>query len=214
MQRVITAGEQQVATALDKTPFFPARGLQAGNAVALLERGKACRVRVLALLETPDRTVWGRIVEQVRVAEIDEVGDRPGSIKQSVERHRRSRLEQIARGDENQLAAGFEEAQALLDEEQVEIGTAVEHRIVRQPPRTGVDVLVADVGRIADDRGKTLVVGQLEKIHHFRTRWRVARINLDAERAGEMLEERTVATSRLEHTTVVAHQRPHAVDDG
>jgi hypothetical protein len=64
-------------------------------------------------------------------------------------------------------------AQALFDEEQVQIGAPVEHRTARQRPRSRRDVLIADVGRIADDRGEKFVFRQLEKIHRLGARRRV-----------------------------------------
>jgi hypothetical protein len=44
----------------------------------------------------------------VRIAQIDEIGDRPGREAAAVERHGRGGLEQVARGDEDQFAARFQ----------------------------------------------------------------------------------------------------------
>jgi hypothetical protein len=53
----------------------------------------------------------------------------------------------------------------------------------------GRNVLVADVGRIADDGGEALVFREFEEVHHFGARRRMARIDLDAQRPGKCLRK-------------------------
>ena len=205
--------EQQVAAALDEAAIFPRQALQPCATIRIAERGIARAPRVVAAFKAPDGAVRCGIAEQVQVAQIDEVGDRALGKEDAVERHGRGRFEQVARRDENQLAAGFQVAQALLDEEQVQVGALVEHAVAGQPPRSGRNVLVTHVGWIADDGIERLVVRQFEKIHYLRAGRGVARVDLDAHGAGEMLQECSVATGRLQHATAVANKRAHAIDN-
>jgi len=117
------------------------------------------------------------------------------------------------RRDEDQLSARFEVAQAFFNEEQVEVGALVEHAVAGLPPRFGRDVLVANVGRIADNRGEQLIVRKFKEVHHQGSRWRMTGVDLDPLRARKMPQKSAVAAGRLEHAAALAHQRAHAVDD-
>ena len=105
-------------------------------------------------------------------------------------------------------------AQALLDEEQVQVRAGVEVFGREARARRLRDVLEADVGRIADDGGKTLAVGQVEEVHHARPRRRVLRVDLDADAPRRHpFPEDAVAASGLQPAAAVAAEREHRVDD-
>ena len=126
-------------------------------------------MREVVLLEAPDRAVGQRAVEHLGVAQFDEIGDRAFAIQPRVERHARGGLEKIARRDEDQFAARRQVVEALVDEEQVEVGAPVEPPRLEQRARGVADVLVAHVGRVADDGVELLVRRIGEEILHPRT---------------------------------------------
>ena len=130
-------GEQQMTAAFDEAALFPEDIRQRGEAVGGAKAGVACAPREVVALEAPDRAIRRRAFENTGIAEVNEVGNRAGGEKQTIKRHGRRRLEQIARRNENQLAAGLQMAQTFLDEEKVKVGTAVEHGVAGQPPRSG-----------------------------------------------------------------------------
>jgi hypothetical protein len=75
----------------------------------------------------------------------------PWSKSQVLSRALPGGLEEIARRDEDQLAARRQVAHALLDEVQVQVGVAVEQARMQVQARAGLDVARLDVGRVADD---------------------------------------------------------------
>ena len=71
------------------------------------------------------------------IAEVNKVGNGAFRVQQSIERHGGRGFDEVARRDENQLTAEFQMVQAAFDEEQIEIGPAVEHGIACQVPCIG-----------------------------------------------------------------------------
>ena len=97
-----------MAVVLRETSIFPTLPVplrQAGGGLAGTQSAVARFAAALAQFKAPDGAVRRGFIEQVQVAEVDEVGDRSGLVNQPVERDGRGGLEQVARGDEDQLAA-------------------------------------------------------------------------------------------------------------
>jgi hypothetical protein len=78
--------------------------------------------RPAALLEAPDGAVGHHAVEDAGVAQLLEVGQRALVEEPGVEPRAAGGLEEIARRDEDQLAARLQVAHALLDEVQIQVG--------------------------------------------------------------------------------------------
>ena len=171
--------EQQMAATLDEAAIFPRQAFKPVGTIGAAERGVTRTARVVTALKAPDGAVRRRLAEQVQVAEVDEVGDRALGKEDAVERHGRGRFEQVARRDEDQFAARLEMTQTLLDKEQIQVGALVEHAVAGQPPGSGRNVLVTDVGRVADDGVEQFIFRQFEEIHYLGARRCVPRINLD-----------------------------------
>ena len=105
-------------------------------------------------------------------------------------------------------------AQAFFDEKEVEIGAAVKYAVARQVACGLRNILVTDVGWIADDRGEAFFFRKFKKIHDPCSRWREIGIDLNADGAGEMREKSAIAAGRLQYAPVIAYQLQHTVDDG
>ena len=106
-------------------------------------------------------------------------------------------------------------SQALLDEEQVEVGAAVEVLRGQQRASRRRDILEAHIGRIADDGVEALAYRIGEKIHVERRLGTVRRIELDPHHAPlaiQMPQKGAVSTGWLEHPATVAAQRQHRPD--
>ena len=213
-QGIIVSGKKQLAVVFGKTPYFPLQLCKASGRLSGAKRAVARAPVVIAEFKAPDGAVWRDFIEQVQIAQIDEVGDCAGFIKQAVKRDGRGGFEQVAWRDEDQLATRCQMVQAFFDEKEVKIGAAVEYAVACQVARGLRDVLVTDVWRIADDRGEAFFFREFKKIHDPCPRWREIGIDLDADGAGDMREKSAIAAGRFQYAPVIAYQFQHTVDDG
>ena len=174
----------------------------------------AGEVAVVVLFETPDDAIGLEPGKNEVVAQVDEVGERALLMQQAVESGAGGGLEEIARGDENQLATRVQMPQAFFDEEQIKIGAAVEAFLIEQRAGALVDVLKAHIGRVADDGVEFFAVGVGEEIHHLRA-WRgEARVDFERHATGNARIEGAIAAGRIEGTTGPAAQGQHGLDRG
>ena len=167
----------------------------------------------VALFETEDGAIWRVAAEDANIAGFVKVRDAALLVKPGVELLRGGQLDEFARHDEDQLAAGLEVADALFDEEQKKIAAPVEQRRFELLAGTQRDILKADVGWVADDAVELLAEREIEEIEHPGAVWRDAWVNFDTEAICLAIfqfgEKCAVTGRRFQHSTRVPAQVEH-----
>ena len=98
---------------------------------------------------------------------------------------------------------------------EVEVGLGLEGGVGGPvvPLVVGIEVVRADVGRVAEDADKLFALGIAEEIEVERTWWAMRGIDFDRHAIRQARGKGTIAAGRVERAAAIAAQGEHALDD-
>ena len=213
-EAVFPLREQQVARTFRKVAVHPGRVFkEVIEVVALADSGPRRVVRQVVQFVAPDQAVGHCVGEHAGVTQFDGMGDGALFEELAIEGAGAGGLEEIPRGDEDQLAARRQMAYAFFDEKKIQVAAPVKTVLAQQRPGRCADVLVAHVGRVADHRVEFFALRIGKKILVERAGRALTRVHFDAHCMMQAVQEGPVAAGGLEHPPGVVAQAKHGAHD-